>query len=191
MKYLNFKKQAGESWKYLVESRNYVFFAFLLFLVSTLIGYFFYTKFSFIDEILRSLVSMTQDLNGGELILFILQNNLLTSLFGFILGIVFGIFPFFTAVSNGIVLGYVLRKVAEASGSSQFWRILPHGIFELPAVFISLGLGMKLGVSWFSAKRNNEFRRRFYSSINTFLFIVVPLLIIAAIIEGLLIVLAK
>ena len=62
-----------------------------------------------------------------------------------ILGIFLGIFPIITTISNGVILGYVLKRTAESVGVIEFWRLFPHGIFELPAVFISLGLGLKLG----------------------------------------------
>jgi stage II sporulation protein M len=88
---------------------------------------------------------------------------------------------------NGAVLGYVFSRVYVLYGASDFWRILPHGIFELPAIFIALGLGVKLGFFIFSGNIKQEFLRRFYYSFLVFLFVVVPLLIIAAIIEGLLI----
>ena len=61
----------------------------------------------------------------------------------------------------------------------------------MPAVFISLGLGLKLGMFIFSKKPGLELRKRFFESLNVFLFIVVPLLIIAAIIEGILIFIFK
>ena len=64
------------------------------------------------------------------------------------------------------------------------WRIFPHGIFELPAVFISLGLGLKLGTFIFQRNKLKAFAEFFWNSLRVFLFIVLPLLIIAAIIEG-------
>jgi len=39
-------------------------------------------------------------------------------------------------------------------GYGILWRLVPHGIFELPAVFISLGLGIKLGTFIFREYRS-------------------------------------
>lgn len=182
---ISIRKQWKEAWKYVFESKNYILFAFLAFVFAALIGYAFYDNFRFIDDIIKNLILTTKDLSGFELVLFILQNNMQTALIGMLLGVVFGFFPFMAAVSNGVVLGYVMRKVSAVAGIGEFWRLLPHGIFELPAIFISLGLGIKLGFSLFSGKK--EFNQRFYESINVFLFVVIPLLIVAAIIEGTLI----
>ncbi|MEI6731787.1 MAG: stage II sporulation protein M, partial [archaeon] len=74
---------------------------------------------------------------------------------------------------------------------SSFWKIVPHGIFELPAIFVSLGLGIKLGAFVFGPERKKEFVRRALASLKVFVYVVLPLLIIAAIIEGMLIFLYK
>lgn len=190
-RFLNIGDQFREAWTYLAKSRYYVFAVALIFLIFALVGYTFYSQFGFLDVILRNLINMTKDMKGFELIAFILQNNLQSAFIGMIFGVIFGIFSIVTAGSNGLILGYVLARTREIAGFQEFWRVLPHGVFELPAIFISLGLGLKLGFSFFSAKGLRDFKNRVYNSINVFLFIVVPLLIVAAIIEGLLIVLLR
>ena len=37
--------------------------------------------------------------------------------------------------------------------SSDLFRLLPHGIFELPAIFISLGLGLRFGMFIFQKEK--------------------------------------
>jgi uncharacterized membrane protein SpoIIM required for sporulation len=75
-------------------------------------------------------------------------------------------------------------SVAE-NGIFVLWRLLPHGFFELFAVFISLGMGLKIGGFIFQKKKINFLRDNFLNSFKVFLFIIIPLLIIAAIIESL------
>jgi len=41
----------------------------------------------------------------------------------------------------------------QTDGFLSLWRLLPHGIFELPAVFISLGMGLKIGMFIFQKKK--------------------------------------
>ena len=90
----------------------------------------------------------------------------------------------------GVVIGYVLNRVWQESGIRDIWKILPHGIFELPAVIIALGLGLRLGAYLFGANEKREtFKELAYKSVNTFLMIILPLLVLASIIEGLLIML--
>ena len=173
---------------YLRESAPAIFFIFGLFVVAGLFGFFYADHLTFLNDVLRELIEKTRGLSALELIAFIFANNLQSSLSGLVFGVVLGIFPCITAVINGVVLGYVLAQAWAISGASDFWRIVPHGIFELPAVFISLGLGVRLGTAWFVPRGKwEEFIRRAKYSALVFFGVVVPLLIIAAVIEGLLI----
>lgn len=186
-KSLNFKNQFREAVSYVAEIRNYIYFAIAVFVLSALLGFFFADSFTFLNEILMEISSMVEGLGPAELVFFILQNNLQSAFFAFFFGFFLGIFPVFNAFSNGLILGFVFNRVYQIAGVSEFWRILPHGVFELPAIFIALGLGIRFGGVWFAKNKNKEIKERFYKSINVFLMIIVPLLTIAAAIEGLLI----
>ena len=72
-------------------------------------------------------------------------------------------------------------------GGASLLKLLPHGIFELPAIFIALGIGLKLGTFPFQKEPEKSLKRFLGNSIRVFLLIVLPLLLIAGIIEGLLI----
>ena len=186
----NLKREYKQSWKYIKESKNFiyvsivVFFAFfiLAFLVPPpehILNYI----FTFIQELLEK----TQGMSATELIGFILLNNLKSSFFGMTFGVVLGVFPILALIANGYVLGFVSSLTVSEYGVFSLWRLLPHGIFELPALFISLGLGLKLGSFVFQKKKQESFRYFLLNSLRIFLFIVIPLLIIAGIIEGTLI----
>jgi len=191
------KKNKNKMWKesltYLKESRNFIYFAFLLFVLGGLIGFLFPGVFStYFDELIKKLISQTEGLNTIEMIFFIFQNNILSSFLAIILGFALGIFPFGSILVNGSLLGYVLSKAINEKGIFVIWRLFPHGIFELPAIFIAVGLGIKLGMFWFvKGDIKKEFKRRLWGSLKVFLMIILPLLIIAAIIEGTLVSLAS
>jgi len=172
-----------KSIKYLKSSFIYIYFVILLFTISAVAGFTLSNQLSFLEETLRKIVIRTTYLNSYELMAFILINNSIASLMGIILGMLFGIFPALSSIGNGVIIGFVMSKV----GLGSFWRLIPHGIFELPAVFISFGIGIKLGFSIFSKNRAKTIRERLHNSLLVFSFIVIPLLVIAAIIEGLLI----
>ena len=194
MKNKNFslKKEFLNSWKYLLESRKFIWFIVAVFFVFSLIGFFAPVPAEIekqILDILKNLLEQTQGMSGIELSWFIFTNNLQASFFGLIFGIILGIFPFLISVSNGYLLGLVAKKSVEFDGIFSLWKIFPHGVFELPAVFISLGLGMKFGSILFQKKKLENFKTFFERGLKVFFFIVIPLLIIAALIEGILIVL--
>jgi len=185
-----FKRNYVLSWKYLKKCRNHILFIILIFLLSAIIGLYFQPAIivDWIREFVEELLARTEGLNWWQMIVFILNNNLRSSFFGMIFGLALGVFPVITAFANGYILGFVSQRTVTTEGLSVLWRLLPHGIFELPAVIMSLALGTKLGLFWFSKERKKEFLIRVQESLRVFLFIIIPLLIIAAIIEGLLIV---
>jgi stage II sporulation protein M len=216
-----------KSWEYVKESKNYIYIILVLFFLFALIGAFvpapeFFEKK--ILEFIRELLRMTEGMTRGELISFIFLNNLQSSFFGMIFGIVFGIFSIMTSVLNGYILGFVSSKAVYEGGILILWRLFPHGIFELPALFFSAGLGLKLGFPFICRyfeyywKRKNSFALvmgilflplsiiltlilnknlrkyqfkdflfKFNNSLRVFLFIILPFLLIAAIIEAILI----
>ncbi|MCK4552839.1 stage II sporulation protein M [Candidatus Pacearchaeota archaeon] len=183
----NLKREYKESWNYIKESKNFIYSIIGVFFGFTLIGFFVpaseeITKI--ILEFIEKLLEQTKDMSQLELIRFIFVNNLQSSFFGLIFGVALGIFPVLAAVANGYVLGFVGAISVETEGIFVLWRIFPHGIFELPAIFISLGLGLKLGSFIFRKEKGKFFRRCFWNSLRVFLFVVIPLLIIAAIIEA-------
>ena len=94
-------------------------------------------------------------------------------------GIFFGIAPLFAALTNGLLVGYVF-----AVSPLQTWKLIPHGIFELPAVFIGWGLGVWCGMWLLKTPRWQTLKFRLGRSIRIYFTLIVPLLVVAAIIEG-------
>ncbi len=187
---LNAKQQFREALLYIRESIFYILTICILFIASIFVGFIFYEQLSpFILPILARILEQSRDLGTLEMIFHILQNNFFVAFSVAVLGIVFGIAPLFVTIGNGILIGYVLARVYILSGLASWLELLPHGIFELPAVLFSLGLGLKLGFSFFQGQGNVKklLTQRFYQTMNVFLMIIIPLLIIAAFIEGILI----
>lgn len=183
----NLKEQYNLSWNYIKESKDFIYLIIGVFIVFSLVGFFIPAP-DFISEqifkFIHNLIERTQGMSMLELISFIFLNNLQSSFFGVILGVFFGIFPVIAAIINGYLLGFVGLVVVKSEGFSTLFRLLPHGIFELPAIFISLGLGLRFGMFIFQKEKEESFRKYLLNSLRVFLFVVFPLLIIAAIIEG-------
>jgi len=182
----------ASSWNFIKSSRNYILFVFFLFLLFITIGVIYPV---FLEEQIKAyLLNLFESIETYgflQLFLFILKNNASSALFGMILGIIFGIFPIMAVAMNGYVLGFVAGKSVEIAGLPILLRLIPHGIFEIPAVFISLGIGARLGLSIFTKAGRKSFNENLKNSIRTFVFIILPLLVIAALIESALIVLMR
>ncbi len=190
------KKAYYESFLFIKDSKNFIYSTILLFFIFFAIGFFFedlvVSLFKnlfnvdirlLITNMLQQLIEQTRGLSYFGLMKFIFFNNVLSSFYGVIFGIFFGVFPIIGAIFNGYVLGFVGLMSVKAEGLLILWKIFPHGIFELPAIFISLGLGIRLGMHIF-IKEKVSFKALLINSIKVFLTIVVPLLVIAAFIEA-------
>lgn len=182
-----FKDNYQKSWNYLKESKNFIYIILILFFLFFIIGYFLPVPESIVTlilEFIEELLKKTSGMSQGELIRFILFNNIKSSFFGIIFGIILGIFSVIAAISNGFLLGFVASKTAQMEGIFILWKLFPHGIFEIPALIISAGLGLKLGTFIFQKKKLESLKNYLLNSLRVFLFVIVPLLILAAFIEG-------
>jgi len=186
MKKQNFlTKNYKASWEFFKQSKIHILVALIIFIVFTIIGFLFPVFFEQkIFELIKQLVEMFEGKNVYATTAIIFFNNIRASFFSMILGIFAGIFPLITAITNGYLLGFVANHTVKQEGILVLWRLLPHGIFELPAVIMSIGLGFKIGLSIFKPE---TIKNNLVEALRFFLFVILPLLIIAAIIEGILI----
>ena len=172
------------------EIKIYFWITMIVFVLFTLQGYFgavenpeeatkiineFQEEFSFI-----------QNWNSFSIFLLIFLNNSIKAFAVILLGFFFGMAPFLLLAANGTLLGVVAYIVSQESGwTFLFLGILPHGIFEIPALILSVSYGLWLGVKFYrKIKYNESFKSHFIHSIKFFGKIILPLLFIAALIEA-------
>jgi len=128
--------------------------------------------------------------NGEISLLNLFINNLQASVLGVLVGLIpFLFLPMLGIFSNAAVMGLVF---AQFTSSAPLWKvvvlgILPHGIFELTAVFLCYSMG--ISICWNLSKKIVGHRKRenlkdlLQNCLRTTVLIVVPLLIIAALVE--------
>ena len=143
-------------------------------------------------EAFQVVVDNYRGLTGGKLFFTILLHNVVATIFLLISGVIVGIIPTFAIGTNGFVLGVVYRQTAEAMGYSKAaLKVLPHGVFELPALLIAASYGLWLGVMAIRRMRVKEstlLRFHIEHAFRRYLTVVFPLLVVAAGIETALIV---
>lgn len=119
----------------------------------------------------------------------IFWNNLKVVLISMATGIFLGVFPLVIIFINGLFVG-LFTGLIEMEGTSiaKFLvaGVLPHGMFEIPAVIIAGVVGVKMGIIFAFSPDYPSVMHRFQAMARLFIagfLIVLPLLIIAAIIE--------
>lgn len=105
-------------------------------------------------------------------------------------GITFSLYGVFTLFLNGIILGGVTKMLINVNlGISVITGIIPHGIFEIPAIIISSAISLIFYIGLFRTFRKFENKIKFFKGFfkkNIINLIVLDfiLLLIAAIIES-------
>ena len=94
----------------------------------------------------------------------IFLNNAFVSLLSLVLGLALGVLPVLFIAFNGYVVGVIAYLAAQEKGLLFILlALLPHGILELPMVFLAASIGLRLGHQVFSALigRPTQIKREF------------------------------
>jgi stage II sporulation protein M len=120
------------------------------------------------------------------ILITIFLNNTFLSLVSLVLGIAVGIFPMLFIASNGYFVGMISYLVGQQKGFVFILlALLPHGVVELPTVFLSASIGLRLGHHVFLSLigKPTEVREEIKNGLKFYFSLIMPFLFIAAIIE--------
>jgi stage II sporulation protein M len=175
------------------ELLSLIVFSFSLFTVFFFLGFYMAVSDSSVIyeqmSVLQDLVEKLVELSPIGLLFFIFLNNSLVALFASLGGIIFSVLPLLIIISNGFLIGIVFHFISSVHSWNFFLGgILPHGLIELPIIILSTAMGLWLGRGFFMYLFfRNETGVSFLSKIRrvfcTYIFIIVPFLFIAALIE--------
>jgi stage II sporulation protein M len=133
-------------------------------------------------------VKIFRGLSRLELAAAIFLNNALKTLLEIVLGSLFGIIPLVFLLANGIALGVVFSLSAQSRGPwLSLLSILPHGVLELPAVFLGASIGLMVGshvVKRLFGGAEATVGGELVRGLRFFCTVIVPLLLIAALVEA-------
>jgi stage II sporulation protein M len=186
--------------EYLYSLRFYILFVSLLFIGFIILGYMggfmgfldalFSESFKWIQELSEGVKDVTGSyplwISFLAFFIVIFLNNAFTCFLNIITGPLIGIFPLFSAMINGGLLGWVVHK----EGFVVFGAIAPHGMFELPAYVLSVAIGLRVAREVLKRRKERRLKITLEEGLRVYLILIVPLLIMAALIESALIVLS-
>lgn len=189
-------------WRDLKSNRSMLLVSTVLFVVGIIAGVLLVEPLgNYLREQLQQLQIVKEQLDQGQHVelnyfVFIFLNNAIKSILIIYLGVFIGIVPVFFLVMNGMIIGFLLRTY-DMQGQDVVTLIvkglLPHGIFEIPAILIAAAYSLKLGklvldslTTWNPAGRYQLkiAWKQFMRSTITASFWIVIILFVAAIIES-------
>jgi stage II sporulation protein M len=177
---------------YLRRLRPYLTASLILFGVGFVIGLMLVNRFpqmaDAFQESLGGFVKIFRGLPKGRLAAMIFLNNTVKTLLAILLGTFFGLLPAFFLVVNGAALGAVLSMSTRSRGLwVSLLSVVPHGILELPAVFLGSAIGIMIGtiiMRKLIAKSDAKIGAELGHAMKFFVTLIVPLLFVAALVEA-------
>ena len=117
-----------------------------------------------------------------EMFAAILYNNVIASFIFMASGLFAGIPPLMFMAFNGFFVGYVAYNAAQVQGLGfVFATLLPHGIIEIPTIILCASMGVGFGYQLIHKLMRREGLQKYVTeSLNVFIKRVIPLLVLAA-----------
>jgi len=142
----------------------------------------------YFQETIATFVKLFAGIPRFKLAGAIFFNNAVKTLLAIVLGIVLGIVPTIFLLANGIALG-VAWSVSSATRGPwiSLLSLLPHGILELPAVFLGTSIGLSIGYHGVRRLAGNfeiHSGAEMVQGLRYFFTVIIPLLIAAALVEA-------
>ncbi|MBL1175407.1 stage II sporulation protein M [Pantanalinema sp. GBBB05] len=117
----------------------------------------------------------------------IMINNIQVSLAAVAGGMTAGLLTLYSMLLNGLMIGTIGALVTQNNLAFPFWAfVFPHGALELPAIFLAGGAGFLLAraIVFPGQYRRSDALKLYGTRAAQLVFGLVPMLVIAGIIEG-------
>ncbi|MCI0768191.1 stage II sporulation protein M [Bacillus sp. TL12] len=156
--------------------KSLVYTSILIYITSTIFGFIFAQNLEDSFDTINNIYEKTP-------FDYILHNGKI--LLALILGVItFGLSTIYMVIMNGVFLGLsIYHTYHSQSILFTILSILPHGIFEIPAIILASSLGLSPLYMIFKTLKGDKLKISF-KTISINILIIISLLIIAAIVES-------
>lgn len=168
----------------LYQSRHCVLIAFLVYGISCLAGWLKADALDFFQAAASGLADKFEGKSGAGFILSLFLHNLVATYVTMCLVTLWGLLPMVTAIANGLLLGWIVATSVGGSIVDAAVMLVPHGLFEWPAMMIAWGVGLWRGAGYRLSTDPGTYVQRWKKANQLFFMMVLPLLLLAAIVEG-------
>ncbi len=158
--------------------------ALCVYVVGSLAGGWYADRLHFLQPAAEGLVDTFQGKGPINFVVSLFLHNLTATYITMCLITLWGVVPLVAAAGNGLLLGWVVVTIIESSPADAAALLVPHGMFEWPAMLTAWGVGLWRGVGYRFDHRPSTYLERWKRANRIYFFVVLPLLLIAAVVEG-------
>jgi len=177
-------RQYTDALSTLYQARYGILIALLVYAVSCLGGWIYADALVLFQQAASGLAGKFAGKGGADFIFSLFVHNLVATYIVMCLLTLWGLVPIVTAIGNGLILGWIVVTATGPSLVEAAAMLVPHGIFEWPAMMIAWGVGLWRGAGYRFSVDPGTYFQRWKRSNQVFFLIVLPLLLLAAIVEG-------
>jgi len=178
------KKVYAEALTTINAAKYCILIVFIVYFGACAAGWFYHDDLSFFKEPVNQLIEGFKDRNTVTFISKLMMRNLIAAYLTTCLISLWGLIPAVATTVNGLLLGWIIANASGMSPSMLLVLLIPHGILELPAAFIGWGVGIWKGFGYRFTSQTTNYQGRFIKANIVYFTVILPLLLIAAIIEG-------
>lgn len=135
--------------EYILGIRKYILIATVIFLLSIVLGVIITESTIEGGDIAQHVIMNIpiEEHTQFEMLLIIFKSNLYNCTSAILFGTGLGIIPIYITIYNGVLMGTVISFTSNMpNGIIKFIiSIIPHGIIEIPIMFTSVGIGLRMG----------------------------------------------
>lgn len=168
----------------------------LLFVLVIILCYIAFQDSSALYDLLSKITEMFAskdliDVQGNISALGLIRSNILACSLSILLGLLpFLFLPLLALFANAFIIGIMVAALSmlNLTLTSFVAGLLPHGIFEIPAMILSFTLGIylckELTMNLLQKRKNTSIQPVFENVLRVYVTIIIPFLIIAGFIEA-------